>query len=103
MRIINSLLNFLQHIENITLNISIDTFVMEKTIICFMYQFIFLRAFHFAFQFKFPCLFEGGFYHFPSQTPLPSPTLYGYLDSGTSDLHRGGHATASYAFLSMGN
>ena len=34
--------------------------------------------------------------------PLPSPTLYGYLDSGTSDIHRGGPASASYASLSMG-
>ena len=41
-------------------------------------------------------------YFFIYPPPLPSPTLYGYLDSGTSDIHRGGHATASYASLSMG-
>ena len=39
--------------------------------------------------------------------PIPdypsSPTLYGYLDSGTSDIYRGGHVTASYTSLSMGN
>ena len=35
-----SSLNSLQHIENITLNISIDTFVTETNIIYFMYQFI---------------------------------------------------------------
>ena len=34
--------------------------------------------------------------------PLPTPTLYGYLDSGTSDIHRRGPATASYVSLSMG-
>ena len=33
---------------------------------------------------------------------LPSPTLYSFLDSGKSDIHRGGPATASYASLSMG-
>ena len=54
MRIINSLLNFLQHIENITLNISIDTFVTETNIIYFMYQFILGGAtYNFAFQFEF--------------------------------------------------
>ena len=66
-----------------------------------MYDFIFC-PFYFLFQCKFYCLFQCGFYHFPSQTPLPSPTLYGYLDSGTSDIHRGGHATTSYGSLSMG-
>ena len=42
-------------------------------------------------------------FHFLFIHPLPSPSLYGYLDSGTPDIHRGGHATASYASLSMGN
>ena len=40
--------------------------------------------------------------NFYTSTPFPFPTLYGYLDSGTSDIHRGGPATASYASLSMG-
>ena len=57
----------------------------------------------YLFKCKFYCLFQCGFYHFPSQTALPSPAFYGYLDSGTSDIHTGGHATGSYASLSMGN
>ena len=65
MRIINSLLNFLQHIENITLNTSIDTFVTETNIIYFMYQFIWGGAtYNFAFQFEFQSFVSCANYHF---------------------------------------
>ena len=66
MRIINSLLNFLQHIENITLNISIDTFVTETNIIYFMYQFILGggATYNFAFQFEFQSSVQCANYHF---------------------------------------
>ena len=72
--------------------------------IYFVYQFLDIRGISLCiFNFKFDCSLEGGFYHFPSQTALSFPTLYGYLDIGTSDLHREWHATASYTFLHMGN
>ena len=64
MRIINSLLNFLQHIENITLNISTDTFVTETNTIYFMYQFILGGIYNFAFQFEFQSSVQCANYHF---------------------------------------
>ena len=90
------IINFSSTFWNITLNTWFHSFDTVTNVIYFIYHFIYLNV-------NYYCLFKCGFYHFPSQTPLPSPTLYGYLDSGTSDIHRGGHATASYASLSMGN
>ena len=85
------IINFSSTFQNITLNTWFHSFDTVTNV------------WFYLFKCKFYYLFQCGFYHFPSQTPLPSPTLYGYLDSGTSDIHRGGHATVSYASLSMGN
>ena len=70
---INSLLNFLQHIENITLNISMDTFVMETTIIYFMYQFIFWGHFTLHFNLNFLVYLKVDF--IISHPRLPFPLL----------------------------
>ena len=66
------IINFSSTFQNITLNTWFHSFDTVTKVMYLIYHFIYFNV-------NFTIYFQCGFYQFPSQTPLPSPTLYGYL------------------------